>query len=83
MTEIKSPRYPLSAEQIAAEYIEHHSGGLARIYVLHPARFAAVGQDREIENPAVTGPITPERKPSAEPPHRLELGNITIVFGRR
>jgi hypothetical protein len=81
MTEAKSPRYPLSAEQIAAEYIEDHSRpGSARIYVLHRARFAIGGQD---QGSAAAAPAAPEqiKEASAAPSRRLELGNIVIVLG--
>jgi hypothetical protein len=79
----KSPKYPLSAGQIAAYYIEEHSRpGSARVYVLDPTRFATDGQDWEPERPAAV-PAAPAqlKEASAEPSHRLELGNIVIVLG--
>lgn len=74
----KSPRYPLSAEQIAAEYIEEHSRpGSARLYVLDRTRFAMEAQ----EAPAVTAPAAPAQLQEVMPVHRLVLGNIVIVLG--
>jgi hypothetical protein len=80
----KSPKYPLSAEQIAAYYIEEHSRpGSARVYVLDPTRFA---MEPPASKPVVTAPPAapePEQEQPQEvmPVHRFVLGNIVIVLG--
>ena len=79
----KSPKYPLSAEQIAAYYIEEHSRpGSARVYVLDPTRFAM----EPPASPAVTAPPAapepePEQPQEVMPVQRLVLRNIVIVLG--
>ena len=77
----KSPKYPLSAEQIAAYYIEEHSRpGSAQLYVLDPTRFAM----EPPASPAVTAPPAapePEQPQEVMPVQRLVLRNIVIVLG--